>query len=491
MRILMRKGWIATTCLLFEVVNGQQHAGGLQGNLPASGSDGTPNSSPSTYFTFDSSQFNGNRRADLAIFVVSGGLNKTFTWRTDDYAAVKYIELLHHSSKENAEKSITGRTVDNFEGRQDSNPNDIPSGPELGKVFVGTPAAESSTPRTRMKARSVRGARQKKDEAACEDLLHSAQHSGGGGSVSLDLQDIALCTAATKSSFAFADPLYFRVTWTYKDTVGVSYSRAFTTVTDSEFASAMDSPIYSVPTPYKPTTFNHTTQDGPSPTGGNQTPGGDDETSNPSSISQPLPPPSKTGLELGAIIGIAVGCGLAGLLAVLGIIWFVVRRRQQKQNLHPIGSFNSDHRGDDLMAEKEAHTGVDVDASPNSPYSDDGHPNGAYPPGTAVTTVAASPAAAPPPPPHLQDQSRSYTPYSDRLGAGAGATPSIRTDSIAHNDEGARANVPSPIPGRATPRGLTTPYAHLVEEGMTEDEIRRLEEEERQLDAAIEQAGRR
>jgi hypothetical protein len=37
----------------------------------------------------------------------------------------------------------------------------------------------------------------------------------------------------------------------------------------------------------------------------------------------------------------------------------------------------------------------------------------------------------------------------------------------------------------------TSTYVHLVEEGMTPEEIRRLEEEERQLDAEIENAGRR
>ncbi|KAJ0121268.1 hypothetical protein J7T55_008431 [Diaporthe amygdali] len=40
-----------------------------------------------------------------------------------------------------------------------------------------------------------------------------------------------------------------------------------------------------------------------------------------------------------------------------------------------------------------------------------------------------------------------------------------------------------------TPSGISGQYAHLVEEGMTDDEIRRLEEEERVLDEAIEQAG--
>lgn len=40
-----------------------------------------------------------------------------------------------------------------------------------------------------------------------------------------------------------------------------------------------------------------------------------------------------------------------------------------------------------------------------------------------------------------------------------------------------------------TPSGISGQYAHLVEEGMTDDEIRRLEAEERALDEAIEQAG--
>lgn len=39
-----------------------------------------------------------------------------------------------------------------------------------------------------------------------------------------------------------------------------------------------------------------------------------------------------------------------------------------------------------------------------------------------------------------------------------------------------------------TPSGISGRYAHLVEDGMTDDEIRRLEEEERALDEAIEQA---
>lgn len=211
------------------------------------------------------------------------------------------------------------------------------------------------------------------------------------------------------------------------------------------------------------------------------------------------------GLALGAIIGIAVGCGIAGLLVILGLVWYLLRRRKQKKALHPGDStYGTGSRGEELMAEKEAS--ADVDVTPHSPYSDDGAPGGSgagpnsaaavHEDAAAAAVVAgAAGAMAAPNLSHLQDPPRSFTPYSDRPSVGgtaatAAGTPSLRAPSLAQTDE-ARVSVPSPIPGRATPRGLTTPYAHLVEEGMTEDEIRRLEDEERQLDAAIEQAGRR
>ncbi|KAH6854427.1 hypothetical protein B0I37DRAFT_441436 [Chaetomium sp. MPI-CAGE-AT-0009] len=208
---------------------------------------------------------------------------------------------------------------------------------------------------------------------------------------------------------------------------------------------------------------------------------------------------SSGGLAQGAIIGIAVGCGVVGLLLILGLIWFLLRRRQKKKAMHPADStYGSGNRGEELMAEKEA--AADVDVTPHSPYTDEGAsagagPSGTYPDSTAQGDTVVAGAIATPNLSHLQDPPRSFTPYSDRPSA-AGTAPavgtpsSLRAPSLAQTDE-PRVSVPSPIPGRATPRGLTTPYAHLVEEGMTDDEIRRLEEEERQLDAAIEQAGRR
>ncbi|KAL2159150.1 hypothetical protein VTH06DRAFT_2582 [Thermothelomyces fergusii] len=170
-----------------------------------------------------------------------------------------------------------------------------------------------------------------------------------------------------------------------------------------------------------------------------------------------------------------------------------------KKALPSVGSpFSSGTRGEVLMAEKEAAAGVD--AFPHSPYSDDGvsapGPSGSYP-GEGAAAADSSPAA----PPHsrLHEPPQSFTPYSDRpstatpaaaAAPAAAGTPSIRAPSLAPTDD-ARTSASSPIPGQATHRALTSQYAHLVEEGMTEEEIRRLEEEERQLDADIERAARR
>ncbi|KAK0733395.1 hypothetical protein B0T26DRAFT_17676 [Lasiosphaeria miniovina] len=96
-----------------------------------------------------------------------------------------------------------------------------------------------------------------------------------------------------------------------------------------------------------------------------------------------------------------------------------------------------------------------------------------------------------------EQSSRSYTPYSDRptasrLGSSSPQTATAVTTTVADETmttTTTRSAMASPVPpGRVTPHGVSAQYAHLVEEGMTEDELYRLEEEERQLDAAIEQS---
>lgn len=117
---------------------------------------------------------------------------------------------------------------------------------------------------------------------------------------------------------------------------------------------------------------------------------------------------------------------------------------------------------------------------------------------------------------HAVDSPNSPSHYSDeayvRESSVAGAAPTVAspamshdrflTDSNRHSASLAIASASSPpapaapqsrdsLTGRHTPVGLSSSVAALVEEGMTEEEIRRLEEEERALDRAIEEAGRR
>ncbi|KAL2199683.1 hypothetical protein P885DRAFT_74851 [Corynascus similis CBS 632.67] len=309
------------------------------------------------------------------------------------------------------------------------------------------------------------------------------------------------------------DTLYFEAIWDN----GRSYSRVFTTrqpETDPLDAALIAGSVYFNATSYKQESGSPATEQSSGDItpqnpglagGGSNSSDNEDMGGSPTTPSPGLAVGGGGGLARGAVIGIAVGCAVAGLLIIAGLAWYLLRRHRRKKALQSVdSSYGPDNRGNEvLMAEKEA--AADVDVTPHSPYSDDGvsggpggagaGPGGSYPEEAAVVASAVGTAAAAPPPPHLQDPPRSFTPYSDRPSAGAGAapaagTPSVRAASLAQTDD-ARVSVPSPVPGRATPRALTTPYAHLVEDGMTEEEIRRLEEEERQLDAAIEQAGRR
>ncbi|KAK4131925.1 hypothetical protein BT67DRAFT_139025 [Trichocladium antarcticum] len=327
-------------------------------------------------------------------------------------------------------------------------------------------------------------------------------------------------------------PLFFKAEWS----TSANYSRLFVVVND--LAQVADAGTFGNQRPYRNATTSSTgtaTLTGvpiPGVTGTDPDGTADDKdgkggASNKGDATSDPISGAGGGLSSGAIIGIAVACGILGLALIAALVWFLLRRRKQQKSMHPAGNFSAGSRREELMAEKEAHT--DVDAAPHSPYSDDGAAaaaaaaagtsraaNGSYHETPALTTDGATAASAgAPSSAHRspQDQARSFTPYSDRpntatttspggaagaAGAAAAAaaaaaagsvigTPSVRAASVAApNDEATRAGGPS-----ATPRALATPYAHLVEDGMTEDEIRRLEDEERQLDAAIEQAGRR
>ncbi|KAG8164606.1 hypothetical protein KVR01_004881 [Diaporthe batatas] len=83
------------------------------------------------------------------------------------------------------------------------------------------------------------------------------------------------------------------------------------------------------------------------------------------------------------------------------------------------------------------------------------------------------------------DEAQPISPESAREDGGTAAGGGVGGGSSG----GASAHGPPGHGRSATPSGISGQYAHLVEEGMTDDEIRRLEEEERALDEAIEQAG--
>lgn len=151
------------------------------------------------------------------------------------------------------------------------------------------------------------------------------------------------------------------------------------------------------------------------------------------------------GLSTGAIAGIGVAAGIIFLLALGALLWFLFRRRRQ----NTLRGYTPQETSNTLMVEKEPHQAAPED-SPRG-YSDDGN-------------------IAPLPPLNASrhDAQTAYAPY----------------DAAAERDM-------SPPGTAAGEQGVSRSVAHLVEDGMTADEIRRLEDEERQLDAEIERAGRR
>ncbi|KAJ1326770.1 cell wall integrity and stress response component [Microdochium nivale] len=178
-------------------------------------------------------------------------------------------------------------------------------------------------------------------------------------------------------------------------------------------------------------------------------------TSSPSS-----PAPSGSGLGTGVIAGIAVGG--AALLAIVGVlIWFFCFRRRKQHGQARSAEYGHHDAGTSTMMVDKEVPGIST-SSPHSAYGDDGG--------------------------HLHDRSSaalgsSYAPYSDH-GPSAHASP-----AVSHAAPAVQPNMSHDASSPTGSQPTTTQYAHLVEEGMTADEIRRLEEEERALDQAIEAAG--
>lgn len=136
------------------------------------------------------------------------------------------------------------------------------------------------------------------------------------------------------------------------------------------------------------------------------------------------------GLSGGAIAGIVVG-GVAFIALVAGLAWFLLRRRRKTQ------------------AVRAGYTGT-----------------GSEPAGTAAGSYMADKD----PNSHVTESPGTPS-YSDDERRSRGLHHTATGGAPSHN-------------GSRTPQDRSIGF--LVEEGMTEDEIRRLEEEERQLDADVE-----
>ncbi|KAL6869826.1 hypothetical protein ACO1O0_001157 [Amphichorda felina] len=166
------------------------------------------------------------------------------------------------------------------------------------------------------------------------------------------------------------------------------------------------------------------------------------------------------GLSKGAIAGIAVGSIVVAFL--LGLLaWFLLRRRRKQRQQQRGASAHDVPNG--YIVDKTADDTAIATTGAHSPYSDDGQGQSqlGLHHGQGDATAAAYPDT------HQQYQHQQHDQRDIPRGDDGGAYTPSQHDSASRN------------------------YHHLVEEGMTAEDIRRLEEEERQLDAEIERAGRR
>lgn len=276
------------------------------------------------------------------------------------------------------------------------------------------------------------------------------------------------------SQFA-SKKLWLELVWDAPDGQHTVYSRAFTVTTAAKGDAgtlALD-PAYSNPSAVQP----ESVASGGSGNGITTTVAGATSTSSTVASATAVEPMggsgtqsghSSSGLSTGAIAGIAVAAALIGLALLAALIFCLIRRRRRnapltKTDLAPGGYGN---RTPELIAQKEANAGVGVEVSPHSPYSDDGGGGMSVP--TAGRGLLHHGTA--------RQEEMPLAGYADRP---------VSNREMADGESLGGSQTGRITPGRSTP----TAVRHLVEEGMTEDEIRRLEEEERELDQAIEQAG--
>lgn len=168
-----------------------------------------------------------------------------------------------------------------------------------------------------------------------------------------------------------------------------------------------------------------------------------------------------SGLSIGAIVGIAVG-GAVVLIIIITVIFCLYRRRHRKRQAQEQSGYDSQQGATVYFADKAANRGPDT---PQTPYSEDGNrmPMDDLPMSSVATVNQQQP----------HDHIRQEQQQHHLRSASDSAWPLKNTE-------------PLPVrSGTATPLGVSSNIVHLVEDGMTDDEIRRLEEEERHIEAAI------
>ncbi|KAI0861967.1 hypothetical protein F4860DRAFT_153031 [Xylaria cubensis] len=306
-----------------------------------------------------------------------------------------------------------------------------------------------------------------------EVMLNSDRGEGTGPSLTSLLNPMpnnSLGISWGNSNHSIADvPLYLECEWTRSASSGNSTTQLFA-VYDGEDSSKASDSLYAaresneieaparqeisavIPTSPTPSTKPETST---SPTSGTTA----------ATVGPESSTPAPNGLSTNAIIGIAVGVGGGGLLIAAALIWFFCFRRRRRRTAahHAMPSYASDVGVHAMMQDKEIPVVLE---SSSPPYGSGG--GGDNDEGRPSTDHYA---------PYSDRSTTSPTPDHHRTASG---TTAVATIDATSQTRGA----PSPTPA------IVSRYAHLVEEGMTEDEIRRLEEEERQLDAAIENAGR-
>lgn len=177
------------------------------------------------------------------------------------------------------------------------------------------------------------------------------------------------------------------------------------------------------------------------------------------------------GLSPGVIAGIVVGV-VVFLALVGGLVFFLLRRRRKAKRAAGYADAGQNDASNAYIVDK-----LDTTAqSPRSPYSDDGHEQHTPLDPHAHHNFNNQEATAP-------GEGSNGSEYAGLYQANQQQQQQDASRGV--GDEGVQS---SP---RMQSRSNTGNYSHLVEEGMTAEDIRRLEEEERQLDAEIERHGRR